>query len=114
MRVGSVFVTENESLIAPKYILHFPTKKHRRHPSRIEWIRDGLRDLVGVVRARHIRSVAVPPLGCGNGGLDWEIVRREIEASLDAIPDVDVLLYKPTQTYQNAPKDAGVDRLTVP
>ena len=113
VRVGRVFVTESDALIAPKYILHFPTKKHWRHPSRIEWIRTGLRDLVRVVRERQIGSVALPPLGCGNGGLDWEVVRREIEAALDAIPDVEVLLYEPTQAYLNAPKGAGVEGLTV-
>ena len=58
--------------------------------------------------------MALPPLGCGNGGLDWEFVRREIEAAFDAIPDVEVFLYKPTQTYENAPKGAGVEGLTVP
>ena len=113
-RLGSVFVTESESLIPPKYILHFPTKKHWCHPSRIEWIRDGLRDLVRVIRERQIRSVALPPLGCGNGGLDWEVVRREIEAALDAVPDVEVSLYAPTQAYLNAPKGVGVEGLTVP
>lgn len=114
IRVGCVFVTECESLVAPKYILHFPTKKHWRNSSRIEWVRNGLQDLVRVVRERHIQSVALPPLGCGNGGLDWDVVRREIEAALDAIPDVEVLLYEPTQAYLNAPKGAGVEGLTVP
>ena len=114
IRVGRVFVTEGGSLIGPKWIVHFPTKKHWRPPSKLEWIRDGLHDLVRVIRERRIRSLALPPLGCGNDGLDWEIVRREIEASLDAVPDVDVLLYEPTQAYQNAPKAAGVQGLTVP
>lgn len=114
VRVGRIFVTEGDSLIEPKYILHFPTKKHWRHPSRIEWIREGLNDLVRVIRERRIQSVALPPLGCGNGGLDWEVVRREIEAALDAIPDVDVLLYEPTDVYQNAAKGLGVEGLTVP
>ena len=114
VRVGHIFVTESASLIAPKYILHFPTKKHWRHPSRIEWIRDGLDDLVRVVRERRIQSVALPPLGCGNGGLDWEVVRREIEAAFDAVPDIDVLLYEPTDAYQNTAKGLGVEGLTVP
>ena len=114
VRVGRIFVTEGDSLIEPKYILHFPTKRHWRHPSRIEWIRDGLHNLVQVIRERRIQSVALPPLGCGNGGLDWEIVRREIEAALDAVPDIDVLLYEPTEAYQNTAKGAGVEGLTVP
>ena len=114
VRVGRIFVTEGASLIAPKYVLHFPTKKHWRHPSRIEWIRDGLDDLVRVIRERRIQSVALPPLGCGSGGLDWEVVRREIEAALDAVPDIDVLLYEPTDAYQNTAKGQGVEGLTVP
>ena len=114
VRVGRVFVTAGDSLIGPKWIVHFPTKKHWRPPSKIEWIRDGLRDLVRVIHERRIRSIALPPLGCGNGGLDWEVVRREIEAALDTVTDVDVLLYEPTQAYQNAPKAAGVLGLTVP
>ena len=114
VRVGHVFVTNGDFLIGPQWIVHFPTKKHWRHPSKIEWIRDGLRDLVRVVHERRIRSVALPPLGCGNGGLDWVVVRREIEAALEAVPDVDVLLYEPTHTYQNTCKAAGVQGLTVP
>ena len=114
IRVGRVFVTECNTLIGPKWIVHFPTKKHWRHPSKLDWIRAGLRDLVRVIHEREIRSVALPPLGCGNGGLDWEVVRREIEAALDAVPDVDVLLYEPTLAYQNAPKATGVQGLTVP
>ena len=114
VRVGRVFVTEGDSLLGPKWIIYFPTKKHWRQPSKIEWIRDGLRDLVRVIHERRIQTVALPPLGCGNGGLDWEVVRREIEAALDEVPDVKVLLYEPTQAYQNAPKAAGVHGLTVP
>ena len=111
--VGRIFVTEGDSLAGPQWILHFPTKRHWRQPSKIEWIRDGLRDLVQVIHTRRIQSVALPPLGCGSGGLDWYVVRREIEAALDAIPNVDVLIYEPTDTYQNMPKGEGVKTLTV-
>ena len=114
VRVGRILVTERDSLIQPKYILHFPTKRHWRHPSRIQWIREGLRDLARVIQELRIQSVALPPLGCGNGGLDWEVVRREIEAVLGDIPDVDVSLYEPTEAYQNRAKDTGVEGLTVP
>ena len=114
IRVGRVFVTEGSSLVGPRWIVHFPTKKHWRQPSNLEWIRDGLSDLVRVVRERGIQSVALPPLGCGNGGLDWYVVRREIEAALDAVPDVDVLVYEPTDAYQADLKAEGAKRLTVP
>src|SRR4029077_14217852 len=74
--VGKMFVTENHGLTGPRYIFNFPTKKHWIHPSRLEWIQAGLRDLVHVIRDRHIKSVALPPLGCGHGGLSWPTVRK--------------------------------------
>ena len=114
VRVGHVFMTKGDYLTGPRWIVHFPTKKHWRHPSKIEWIRAGLRDLVRMVHERQIRSLALPPLGCGNGGLDWDVVRHEIEAALEAVPDVDVHLYEPTHIYQNTLKAAGVQGLTVP
>ena len=79
MRVGRLLVTENRALVGPRWIINFPTKKHWRQPSKLEWVRDGLRDLGRVLRENKIQSVALPPLGCGNGGLDWVLVRREIE-----------------------------------
>lgn len=112
VRVGHMFVTENPSLISPRWIINFPTKKHWRHPSRLEWIRLGLKDLARVIKEKQIRSVAIPPLGCGNGGLEWQQVRREIEASLSDLANVDVLLFAPTEAYQNAPKRDGVEELT--
>ena len=65
-----------------------------------------------MIREKDIHSVALPPLGCGNGGLDWQVVRHEIEASLSDLPEVDVLVFAPTSAYQNAPKREGVDELT--
>ena len=112
VRVGRMFVTHNPVLIGPKWIINFPTKKHWRHPSKLEWVRDGLEDLVRVIRERNIRSVALPPLGCGNGGLEWSQVKREIEATLSQLPEVEFIVYEPTMAYLNAPKRAGVEALT--
>jgi O-acetyl-ADP-ribose deacetylase (regulator of RNase III) len=112
VRVGRMFVTENRALVGPKWIINFPTKRHWRNPSKLEWVRDGLTDLVEVIRLNGIRSVAVPPLGCGNGGLDWVVVKREIEGALAVLDDVEVLVYEPTGTYQNAPKRSGLEALT--
>jgi O-acetyl-ADP-ribose deacetylase (regulator of RNase III) len=112
VHVGRVLVTRNAELVGPRWILHFPTKKHWRNPSRLEWVREGLADLARVIREHGIRSIAVPPLGCGNGGLDWTQVRREIEAALGALPDVMVTVYEPSGAYQNAPKRSGVQELT--
>lgn len=112
VHVGRMLVTRNQDLVGPRWIINFPTKKHWRHPSKLEWVRDGLNDLVRVIRENGIRSVAVPPLGCGNGGLEWSHVRREIEVALSELKEVDVLVYEPTAAYQNAPKRAGVQELT--
>jgi O-acetyl-ADP-ribose deacetylase (regulator of RNase III) len=112
VRVGRVLVTRNEALVGPRWIIHFPTKRHWRHPSRLEWVREGLKDLVRVVRENRIRSLALPPLGCGSGGLEWSQVRREIEVALADLEDVEVIVYEPTSVYQNAPKRHGVEELT--
>lgn len=112
VKVGRMFVTQTRELVAPKWIINFPTKKHWRNPSKMEWVRDGLKDLVRVLRDNDIRSIAVPPLGCGNGGLEWSQVKREIEAALADLPDVEVTVFAPTAEYQNAPKREGVEELT--
>jgi hypothetical protein len=75
-------------------------------------VHDGLKDLRRVIQEKAIHSIAVPPLGCGNGGLAWNDVRREIEAALGDLQDVDVVVYEPTAKYQSAPKRAGVSQLT--
>jgi O-acetyl-ADP-ribose deacetylase (regulator of RNase III) len=111
VQVGRMLVTPAGELF-PKWIIHFPTKKHWRNPSKLEWVRDGLTDLVRVVQELGIRSIALPPLGCGNGGLDWEVVRPMIEDAFAGLPDVSVTVYEPTSAYQNAPKKSGVEKLT--
>lgn len=111
VRVGRVLATPTGELF-PKWIIHFPTKKHWRNPSKLEWVRDGLGDLVRVVRELGIRSIAIPPLGCGNGGLDWQQVRPMIESAVAGLGDVEVVVYEPTDAYQNAPKREGVEKLT--
>src|SRR4051812_42763684 len=69
--IGRMFVTEMYGPTPPRYLINFPTKKHWRDPSQLEYVRAGLAALVGEIRTRGIRSIAVPPLGCGNGGLAW-------------------------------------------
>jgi O-acetyl-ADP-ribose deacetylase (regulator of RNase III) len=111
VRVGQMFVTENRGSGAPAWIINFPTKKHWRNPSKLEWIRDGLRDLVQVITEKRIRSVALPPLGCGSGGLEWAIVKREIEGELGGLKDVDILVFEPA-VDSGAAESAGRDALT--
>ena len=112
VQVGKMFVTTGPALRGPRWIIHFPTKKHWRHRTQKEWVRDGLVDLRQVIAERNIRSIAIPPLGCGNGGLDWATVRPMIEEALDDLPEVEVLVYQPTSKYQNVAKARGVEKLT--
>ena len=99
VQLGRVLVFDRGGLAAdapgPRYIVQFPTKGHWRSRSRLEDIEAGLVDLVAIVRRLGIRSIAVPPLGSGNGGLHWPDVRERIEAAFADLPDVRVLLYEP-------------------
>jgi O-acetyl-ADP-ribose deacetylase (regulator of RNase III) len=113
LRLGRMFVTERDNLLRPRWIINFPTKAHWRYPSRLEWIEEGLRDLRQVILDRKIRSIALPPLGSGNGGLDWRDVRPLIHAALHDLDDTEVLVFEPTHEYQNVSKRAGVENLTI-
>jgi len=95
VRPGRMLVVPTGQMMNPKYIINFPTKRHWRGVSRLDDIRVGLKALVEDVKRLSIRSVAVPPLGCGNGGLNWWEVRPMIEQALQAVPDVRVLLFEP-------------------
>ncbi|MGC4786772.1 macro domain-containing protein [Micromonospora sp. DT178] len=95
VRLGRMFVYDFGVPGRHRYVINFPTKGHWRSSSRLADIEAGLPDLVRVLRDDHIASVAVPALGCGNGGLDWAEVRPLIEAALADLPGVQVCLYEP-------------------
>lgn len=95
VRPGQMFVWESGRMVNPRYIINFPTKRHWREKSRLEDIQNGLHALAADVRRLGIRSIAVPPLGCGNGGLDWQDVRPLIEAAFAERPDTQVQLFSP-------------------
>lgn len=92
---GRMFVFETGSLTNPRYIINFPSKRHWRGKSRLGDIEAGLAALAEVIRNKKIRSVAVPPLGCGLGGLEWPDVRQRIEGALGDLEDVRVVVYEP-------------------
>jgi Macro domain len=104
-------LTERHQFIGPKFIINFPTKQHWRNPAKLEWVEAGLEDLERVIVENGIRSIAIPPLGSGNGGLNWSDVRKKIEAALAALP-IRVVVYEPTSKYQNVAKRTGVEKLT--
>lgn len=98
VRPGKMFVYDAGALATPKYVVNFPTKDHWRGKSQIEFIQSGLQDLTRLVRELNIHSIAVPPLGCGNGGLVWDNVKVLIEEAFADLPDVDVRLFAPGQS----------------
>ncbi|WP_326533070.1 type II toxin-antitoxin system antitoxin DNA ADP-ribosyl glycohydrolase DarG [Pseudorhodoferax sp.] len=112
VEVGKMFVTESGELDGPRWVINFPTKQHWKGGSRLEWVEAGLKDLKQVLHDRQIRSVAIPPLGAGNGGLDWPTVKARIQAELGDVEGVEILVYEPTDQYQNVAKRAGVEKLT--
>lgn len=95
VKPGRMFVYDSGALARPKFIINFPTKDHWRGHSRIEFIHDGLNDLIAQIKAHQITSIAIPPLGCGNGGLDWREVRPLIEQAFAELPEVEVRLFEP-------------------
>jgi O-acetyl-ADP-ribose deacetylase (regulator of RNase III) len=95
--IGRLFIFRDSNLISgEKYIINFPTKTDWRKPSEYSYIDAGLDDLIRVLDEYKVKSVAIPPLGAGNGGLEWERVKKIIEGKLMNI-DVDVKVYEPTQ-----------------
>ena len=95
LRTGAVQVVAVSSLNGVQYIVNFPTKNHWRYPSKLEWITEGLRDLRKKIIDYHIESIAIPPLGCGNGGLEWSVVKGEIEKALQDLP-IEIQVYEPS------------------
>lgn len=92
---GRMFIYETGTCTNPRFIINFPTKRHWRGQSRIEDIASGLKDLVRVIRENKICSIALPPLGCGLGGLNWNQVRPLIEKELSAIHEVQIVVFEP-------------------
>jgi O-acetyl-ADP-ribose deacetylase (regulator of RNase III) len=98
VQIGKMFLFHRQN--NPRVIINFPTKRHWKGKSKIEDIKAGLKALIEVVKKERITSIAVPPLGCGNGGLDWAEVHPLITQAFAELPDVTVQLFYP----EGAPK----------
>jgi O-acetyl-ADP-ribose deacetylase (regulator of RNase III) len=109
VRVGRVFVCEETEAGGPRWIINFPSKEHWRNPTKLEWVVSGLEALKKVIREKGIRSVAVPPLGCGNGGLDWDVVRPVMVKALGGreMEDVEVVIYEPVEEFRDVRRARG-------
>lgn len=109
---GRMFVTETGELMGARWIINFPTKQHWRDKSKIEWIEEGLQELKQFIIEHQVKSIAIPPLGAGNGGLNWHEVKTKIEAALSDLDQVEIVIFEPTDQYQNVAKKTGVSHLT--
>lgn len=108
VKVGQLLVIEDESLlVGKKIIINFPTKTNWRLPSEYQYIEEGLKELVKVIIEKNIKSIAIPPLGSGNGGLDWSKVKSILEKNLSNL-SCDVYIYEPSKTIQEALKKERV------
>ena len=95
MQPGRVFVFETGQAPPPRWIVNFPTKRHWRGKSRMEDVEAGLRSLADEIRSRGIRSITIPPLGSGLGGLSWPEVHTRLEAALGELDDVRIVVFEP-------------------
>lgn len=96
LKPGVLYVHDTGDLVGKhRYLVNFPTKVDWRNPSKLEYIDEGLDALIDEIHAHGIRSIVMPPLGCGNGGLDWPVVREMIVERLQDFDDVDIIVYEP-------------------
>ena len=108
LKVGQLLVTEEDSLLGGKQIIiNFPTKNNWRLPSEYEYIETGLIELAKLIKAENIKSIAIPPLGSGNGGLDWNRVKPLLEKHLNNL-DCDIYIYEPSSAIQEVLKKERV------
>jgi O-acetyl-ADP-ribose deacetylase (regulator of RNase III) len=92
---SKIHVWKTDSFLNPKYIINFPTKRHWKEKSKYEYIESGLKSLVSEIKRLGIRSIAIPPLGSGLGGLEWRKVREMIDTAFSELPEVETLVYEP-------------------
>ena len=96
VEIGLMLPVATNQITGPRYVINFPTKKHWRSPSNIRYIQEGLVDLRRVVHELGLRTVAIPPLGSGNGGLDWNDVEPLIRDEFESDANVTILLFAPS------------------
>ncbi len=101
--IGTMFIT-NTGQLTPKYIINFPTKVHWKSRSKIDFVELGMKELIATIKSNKIKSIAIPPLGCGNGGLEWNVVKPIILKELKNIEsNIEIIIYEPGYNNQTIP-----------
>ena len=107
LEIGQLLITEENILSGKKIVINFPTKTNWRLPSEYKYIEAGLEELVKVIKEKSIKSIAIPPLGAGNGGLDWNKVKSILEKYLSQT-EAEVFIYEPNATIKEVLKKERV------
>lgn len=94
VRVGEMYVYKTKGQF-PRYIINFPTKQHWRNPSKFEYIQTGLHELIRILKDLKIGKIAIQPLGCGLGGLPWDVVHKMLVDALKDVPEIEVVVFEP-------------------
>jgi len=99
--IGQLIVTEDQNITTgKKIIINFPTKTHWRKPSEYDFIVKGLDALISVIKEYNIKSIAIPPLGSGNGGLKWSKVKTILETKLSQTDGCAFYIYEPNSAVK--------------
>lgn len=107
--IGQLIITKDRNIVTgEKTIINFPTKKHWKSPSEYEFIELGLEELIKVIAKNNIKSIAIPPLGSGNGGLQWFKVKEIITNKLSNIKNCDIYIYEPNNDVKEVLKNERV------
>jgi O-acetyl-ADP-ribose deacetylase (regulator of RNase III) len=110
LHTGKLLVVRETYLGRDKLIINFPTKTQWYLKSKYDYIEEGLKELVNIIHEYKIKSIAIPPLGCGNGGLRWEKVKLLIEKYLSDLREVDIIIYEPNELVKEILKQQDADK----
>lgn len=110
VKIGSMFVFRETNLDGEKIIINFPTKQEWYRKSQYSYIEEGLNDLARVIRGQGIQSIAIPPLGCGHGGLNWEKVKALITKYLGDLQGVEIIIFEPNTDFKEILQNKQPDK----
>lgn len=100
-KIGQLLVVRESSINGEQLIINFPTKVEWFKKSQYSYIEEGLRELIKLIKEYNVKSIAIPPLGCGNGGLKWEKVKPIMESYLSELEGIDILVFQPNEEIKN-------------
>ena len=100
MKIGKMLVVKENTLNGEKIIINFPTKTEWFQKSQYAYIEEGLKDLARVIDEYKIQSIAIPPLGCGNGGLKWDKVKSLMDKYLSHLSNISINIFEPNEAVK--------------